>query len=176
MLLCKLEFSRAHTPRASAASDLYPASSLVYEPDLCTKYGKVWLNLELEYVDDLYLHIVLNYCAHEQKAHGLQLIGMANKNSICDTRGTCQTIWSIVKPVFSQFRQFRCTYESLRWLDVLICWFLWRLQTARRPDKTDRFTPCACAHGAITMIWCSNYCNYIPSNNLLSCGYLVIMT
>ena len=82
MLLCKLELSRAHTLRASVASDLYPASSLVHEPDLCTKYGKVWLNLELEYVDDLYLHITLNYCAHEQKAHGLQFTGVANKNTV----------------------------------------------------------------------------------------------
>ena len=32
------------------------------------------------YVNDLYLHITLNYCAPEQKVHGLQLIGVANKN------------------------------------------------------------------------------------------------
>ena len=39
--------------------------------------------IELEFVDNLYLHITLNYCAHEQmqKAHGLQLIGMANINT-----------------------------------------------------------------------------------------------
>ena len=106
--------------------------------------------IELQCVDDLYLHIPLNYCAqrrlvtysnqsafsigcntrprnpgqadesaktihciwcaiikytfhryrdqpplyyaHEQKAHGLQLVGVANKNSICDTRGPCQMI------------------------------------------------------------------------------------
>ena len=61
----KLELSGAHTPCASAASGLYPD-----------------LNLELENVDDLYLHITLHYCAHEQKAHGLQLIGVVNKNTV----------------------------------------------------------------------------------------------
>ena len=40
------------------------------------------MNLELENVDDLYLHITLHYCAHEQKAHGLQLIGVDNKNTV----------------------------------------------------------------------------------------------
>ena len=61
----KLELSGAHTPHASAASGLYPD-----------------LNLELENVDDLYLHITLHYCVHEQKAHGLQLIGVVNKNTV----------------------------------------------------------------------------------------------
>ena len=40
------------------------------------------LDLEREHVDDLYLHITLNYCEHEQKAHGLQSIGVANKNTV----------------------------------------------------------------------------------------------
>ena len=51
-----------HTLRASATSDD--------------------LNLEFKYVDDHYLHITLNYCVHEQKAHGLHLIGTANKNTV----------------------------------------------------------------------------------------------
>ena len=54
--------------RTSTASGLYHIS-----PDL---------NLELENVDDLYLCITLHYCAHEQKAHGLQLIGVVNKNTV----------------------------------------------------------------------------------------------
>ena len=61
----KLELSGAHTPRASTASGLYPD-----------------LNFELENVDNLYLHITLYYCVHEQKAHGLQLIGVVNKNTV----------------------------------------------------------------------------------------------
>ena len=64
----ELELSGAHTPRSSTASGLYCIS-----PDL---------NLELENVDNLYLHITLHYCAHEQKAHGLQLIGVVNKNTV----------------------------------------------------------------------------------------------
>ena len=56
-------------PCPSAASDLYLAFS----------GSRFDLNIELECVDDLYLHITLNYCAHEQKAHGLQWIGVANK-------------------------------------------------------------------------------------------------
>ena len=63
--MLKLELSGAHTPRASTVSGLYPD-----------------LNLELKNVDNLYLHITLHYCAHEQKAHGLQLIGVVNKNTV----------------------------------------------------------------------------------------------
>ena len=68
VIIVKLELSGARTPRASIASGLYPD-----------------LNLELENVDDLYLHITLHYCAHEQKAHGLQLIGVVNKNTVLVT-------------------------------------------------------------------------------------------
>ena len=52
----------------STASGLYRIS-----PDL---------NLKLKNVDDLYLLNTLHYCAHEQKAHGLQLIGVVNKNTV----------------------------------------------------------------------------------------------
>ena len=45
----------------------------------------------------------LDYCAHEQKAHGQQLIGVVN---ICDTHGPYQAIRSIVKPVFTDFDSF----------------------------------------------------------------------
>ena len=54
-------------PCPSAASDLYLAFS----------GSRFDLNIELECVDDLYLHITLNYCAHEQKAHGLQFKNFA---------------------------------------------------------------------------------------------------
>ncbi len=53
--------------------------------------------------------------AHEQKAHGVQLIGVVNL--VCDARGLCQTIRSKIKQVF---RLFRCAYESLRCLDLEI--------------------------------------------------------
>ena len=64
----QLELSGAHTPRTSTASGLYHIS-----PNL---------NLKLKNVDDLYLHIILHYCVHEQKAHDLQLIGVVNKNTV----------------------------------------------------------------------------------------------
>ena len=67
-------------------------------------------------------------------------IGMANS----DTCGLCQTISSILKPVFCQIRRIYCAYKSLRCLDLKIwrfsCW--WQMT-----DKTDCFTPCACARG-----------------------------
>ena len=47
----------------------------------CT-YICIDLNLELVYLDDLYLPIILSCGAHEQKAHGQQLIGMANNNTV----------------------------------------------------------------------------------------------
>ena len=64
----QLELSGAHTPRTSTASGLYRIS-----PNL---------NLKLENVDNLYLHIALHYCAHKQKAHDLQLIGVVNKKTV----------------------------------------------------------------------------------------------
>ena len=64
----QLELSGAHTPRTSTASGLCRIS-----PNL---------NLKFENVDDLSLHITLHYCAHEQKAHDLQLIGVVNKNTV----------------------------------------------------------------------------------------------
>ena len=104
----------------------------------------------LEYVSMLtiFTDIVLWTCAHEQITHGLPLIGMANKTLYCDTRGPCQSIQSIVKPVYRRFRQIRRTYESLRCLDVMIWWFSWRQQTDRQQtDKTKCFTPCTCVRG-----------------------------
>ena len=51
----QLELSRAHTQRTSTVS-----------------VSCIDLNLEFKSVDNLYLHITLCYCVHEQKAHGLQ--------------------------------------------------------------------------------------------------------
>ena len=55
----KIELSRAHTPHTSAASDRFISC--------------IDLNPEPECVDDLYLHITLNYCAHEQKVYDLHV-------------------------------------------------------------------------------------------------------
>ena len=83
--LKKQELSRAHTPRANTASDLYPDSSSS-------------MLMMFTYM------LQLDYCAHKLKAHDLQSIGVANKiQYIYDTGGPCQAIRSIVKPVFRQF-------------------------------------------------------------------------
>jgi hypothetical protein len=82
------------------------------------------------------------------------------KRSICDARGPCQMIWSIMKSVFRRLWRICCTYESLRCLDVQIWRFLcW--QTDWQTDRTDYFTPCACARG-----------NYITETQCLSNTYL----
>ena len=57
---------------------------------------------------------------------------MANKMpkcSICDACGPCQTIRSIMKPVFRRYQRIYCTYESLRCLDLQIRRFLCQQQT-----------------------------------------------
>ena len=46
------------------------------------------------------------------------------KCSICDACGPCQTIRSIMKPVFRLYQRIYCTYESLRCLDLQIRRFL----------------------------------------------------
>ncbi len=51
------------------------------------------------------------------------------KCTICDTHGSCPSIWSILKPIFCQVRLIRCAYESLRCLDIEIWWFLCGWQT-----------------------------------------------
>jgi hypothetical protein len=67
------------------------------------------------------------------------------KRSVCDARGPCQAIRSIMKPVFRRLRRIGCPYESLKCPDVQI----WRFygQTDRQTDRTDYITPCACARG-----------------------------
>ena len=120
----KLKLSGAHTPCASAASGLYPD-----------------LNLELENVDDLYLHITL-HCTWAESTWPAVDRRDKQKHSICDTHGPCQSIRNIVKPVFRRFRQSRYTYESLRCLDLVNWQFSWGQQTDNR--QTNCFTPCAC--------------------------------
>lgn len=63
----KLELSRVHT--LCAALSLH---TVVHLSAHCSM-GVL--------VDDLYLHIILG-CAHEQKAHWVRLMGVANKNAV----------------------------------------------------------------------------------------------
>ena len=50
-------------------------------------------------VDDLYLRTMLG-CVHEQKAQGVRLTGVANKNTVCGAHGPYKTIQSIMEQVF----------------------------------------------------------------------------
>jgi hypothetical protein len=50
-------------------------------------------------------------CMHEQKAHGVWLIGVTKKNAVF------AMLWALpndLKQVFQSFRLIRCAYESLR--------------------------------------------------------------
>ena len=71
--LLKLELSRACTPHASAAS----AWSVP-----CIDMTWILSSSMLTIFTYTLVHVWSINCAHEQKAHGLQLIGMANKNSV----------------------------------------------------------------------------------------------
>ena len=86
------------------------------------------LALALKYADNLYLH--LSYFAHEQKAHGLQVIGVANKNTVFVT--LVDLAKRIMKPIFRRFRQVRCIYGSFRCLGLAIWQFSWWQQTDRQ--------------------------------------------
>ena len=125
----KLEFSGAHTPHASCINKS-PALTV-----LC-------LELEARKLT-IFTDMLFWTCAHEQRTHGQQSIGMAIKTPYCDTHGPCQSIQSIVKQVFRQLQLIRRTYKSLRCLDVVIWWFSWWQQT-----KPIAF-PLVHAHGVI---------------------------
>ena len=76
-----------------------------------------------------------------------------------------------MKPVFCRFQQFPCTYESLRYLDVVIWRFLWRWQMTDRQqtNKTDCFTPYACPQGNNILNQCSSYPhNYVQFTSIHS--------
>ena len=89
-------------------------------------------------------------CVHEQKAHALRVVGMVHghgyggqqKDTICDVRGLCQTIWNIFKPVCRWFRHLL----HLQAAQVL------RYGDFRGDDdgQTDYFTP---AHARGIMMW-----------------------
>ena len=61
------------------------------------------------------------YCAHEQKAHGLQLIGVATKITVFVT--LVDLAQRIVKAVFRWLLQVCCIVKSLRCLDLAIWQF-----------------------------------------------------
>ena len=89
----------------------------------------------------------LDYCAHDQKTRGQQLIGMANKKSICDTHRPYQVIQSILKPVFADFDSFvvPMSYSDAQmWGSGNFCDHDDRQQMT---DKNDCFTPCTCMRG-----------------------------
>ena len=121
----KLELSGAHILRACSASGLHWPKS---RARVC------WQSLPTHYIALL--------CAWAESTWPAVDRSGQQKHSICDTCGPCPTIRSIVKPVFHQFRQVHCAFELLRYLYLAIGQFLWQ-----QTDKTDCFTPCACAWG-----------------------------
>ena len=74
--------------------------------------------------DDLYLHTILLHCAHEQKAQGVRLIGVANKNAILRHSWALPNDSKHNRASFFDDLQFGCAYESLRSLDLKIWKFL----------------------------------------------------
>jgi hypothetical protein len=114
----KIRAHRAHTPRAMEHcwwSSIEHAQDSLVQARAVVSIGMIW---------------------HRRGYDGQQ------KGTICDARGSCPSIWSILKPVFRQVRLIRCTYESLRCLDVEIWRFLCGRQTTD-DRQTDCLTPAA---------------------------------
>ena len=84
------------------------------------------------------LTVSTSFCVHEQKSHDLQWarsMGMdecQNKNAVCDAHRPFQSIWSILKRVFRQFRLICYAYKLLRCLKVEIWRFSWWQTTDRQ--------------------------------------------
>ena len=98
---------------------------------------------------------MLFYSAHEQKTYGHAMhcaVGVAmiaNKNTLtCDACMPCQSILSILKPVF---QQICCTYNSLWCLDLQSWQFL-------STTKTTKPIALPLAHNTQ-----GNYCYYCTS-------------
>jgi hypothetical protein len=130
---------------------VYKYSSVEHVPcacSICVELHVARTRDESSVLTTFYLHIVRGY-AHEQKAHGgwcRYRRAWPIKHSICDTRGPCQTIRSTIKRVFLQFWQI-CMLclriaQMPRSPDLAIF-----VVTDRQSDRTDCFTPCACARG-----------------------------
>ena len=89
----------------------------------------------------IFTYICWASCAHEQKAHGLQ-VGTVyrcgqQKCNIFDVHGLCQRNQSILKPVFRRFWRTHCAYVSLRCLDLE----MWQFSCWR---QTWLLYPCVC--------------------------------
>ena len=83
---------------------------------------------------------------HNVTASGWAWLRWPTKGHCFDVRGSCKTIWSILKPVFFFFADFERLVKFTSCLDVNI-WFSWWQQ-----QQTDRQTdwllyPCACVRG-----------------------------
>ena len=62
------------------------------------------------------------------------------KQTICDACRPCHSILSILKPVYHQLQHIRCTYESLRCLDLKIWRYLWMTTTTATTTTTRPIT------------------------------------
>ena len=68
------------------------------------------------------------------------------KCTICSASEPCSAIRSTQRPVFRRYLPICGRYSTHRCLKLEIWRFSWR-QQQRQTDKTDCFTPCACARG-----------------------------
>ena len=98
-------------------------------------------------VGDLYVHTML-HCAHEQKAQGVQLIGVANKNAVL------RHLWAL--PNDSKHNRASFSMISTVWLHLRVAQvprsrdLVIFVLTNRQTDRTDCFTPCCiCVCGVI---------------------------
>ena len=83
-------------------------------------------------------------CTWAESTWWVVLIGVANKTQYLRSSWTLPDNSKRMKPVFQWYRRICCTYESIRHLDLQIWQFSCLRQTT---DKTNYFTPCACARG-----------------------------
>ena len=104
------------------------------------------LSDHFQYTRILYPYIWKSYCKH----WCICIVGMVDgcgcdgllKYTICNVCRLCHLILSILKPVYRQLQQIRCTYESPRCLDLKIWQFF-----VDDDDMTNYFTPCAYVQG-----------------------------
>ena len=91
---------------------------------------------------DLYLHVhTMLRCAHEQKAQGVRLIGVANKKTVL------WHLWALPKHNGASFSTISTVWLCLRVAQVPRSWDLVIfVLTNRQTNRTNCFYPLLCMH------------------------------
>ena len=79
----------------------------------------------------------------------------------------CSAVRSVQKPLFRRYLPVRGSHSTHRCLEFEIWWFSWR---QRQTDKTDCFTPCACAWGNKVHAYNGTSRNYGHRGTMLNWG------